>query len=427
MARYRTGGVVGRATQTSAEVTAPKTASILRHPLAIESLLRWCFVAGVFSLWLGGLGGSFQPSRLILFVALSVIFLVARRVIVSPVGWPIYGGFVSILVLGVLTLPFSEDPKSGLALMTTVALGMASILLVRGPVNLRTARQIRDAWSYGLIVTLPIAVYEILSGNHFAYALDRRNVGGAIGDLPFASVFFGNYNNYSAYVCLAYPMLLGTMLEARTLKGKLSYLLAVVVTLAITIINTSRIAILFVGISTIVILSVWHRRNKLVLLFLGAAALFFVPASGFDLRYAQLRFAADLLTDQSALERAGLIAAGFDAMRETFGVGLGPGGFVPFAAQRYPDLIPNPHNMLIEFAVNFSLFGALSFFGVLAVLFLRVRTRLDLPPALRLPVLVTLPFVPLIGSLNSLAVGYTYWWYWIAATFLISLAHDEHR
>ncbi len=402
--------------------TSSAPASASARVVRVESLLHGGFIAGVFLLWLGGLGGSLQPSRLVLLAMLALIALVSRIVVLVPAVYPVYVAYAAILALGVLTLPLSTDVRAGLALISTVLLGMTSILFIRTRISWQGARQVRDAWSAALLCTLPFALYEIASGNHFVYALEQRDVGGDIGVLPFASVFFGNYNNYSTFVCLSYPMLLGTLLETQSKPRRALLLVGAALSLAVTLINTSRIATLFVLLAAIVIVAAAYRGSVLGLLALVGITGAAVWASGFNLQYAQLRLAVDLVRDQSASERIDLIVAGARALQDSYGLGLGPGGFVPYISEKYPGLIPNPHNLLLELAVNFSLYASVAFAAILVLLFLRLMRRRDIPVGLRLPVLITLPFVPLIGSLNSLAVGYTYWWYWMATAVLVSVS-----
>jgi hypothetical protein len=402
--------------------TAIAAATVSPRVMRIESLLHGGLIGGVFLLWLGGLGGSLQPSRLVLVAMLALIVFVSRAVVLVRGAYPVYAAYALIFALGVLTIPLSTDVRGGLSLMSTMVLGMTSILLVRTRISWRGARQVRDAWSAALLCTLPFAVYEITSGNHFVYALEQRNVGGEIGALPFASVFFGNHNNYSTFICLSYPMLLGTLLDTSSTPRRAMLLLGSALSLAITLINTSRIATLFVLVASIVIVATAYRGSILGLVALVGIAGAAVWASGFNLQYAQLRFAVDLVRDQSASERFDLTLAGAQALGDSFGLGLGPGGFVPYVTKKYPGLIENPHNLLLELAVNFSLYASIAFMAVLGLLFVRLVRRPDVPPGLRLPVLITLPFVPIIGSLNSLAVGYTYWWYWMATAVLVSVS-----
>lgn len=386
---------------------------------ALSFALLW---AGIVSLALGGLGGSLQPSRLIILGGVALAVIRQRHLVFMRDARPLYVTYAGIITLGLLTLPLSSNVAAGLGLIVTVAIGMAAVLLVRSVPTLEGARLVRGAWTYALLATLPIAVYEIYSGTHFAFALEERNVAGGIGELPYASVFFGNYNNYSTFICLAYPMLLGALLERVSVPRRLFLLAGLALCLAVTLVNTSRIAMLFLAVSTVVALASGVRGSRIWLLLSGVGVFFMVRASGLTWQYLQLRLANDLSADASASERVGLIQASVDGLIGSFGFGLGPGGFVGFVENRYPSLIPNPHNLLLELAVNFSVLAAVLFLGLLAFLFVRTLRNRELTAGLRIPVLVTLPFVPLIGALNSLAVGYTYWWYWLASALYIALA-----
>jgi O-antigen ligase len=280
---------------------------------------------------------------------------------------------------------------------------------------------VRSCWILALSGTLVVAAVEIVTGAHFAYSLEDRAVGGAFGELPYASVFFGNYNNYSTYLCLAYPMVLGAIMDAQHLGRRLALVCCAVLTGAVVLVNTSRMAMLFVAFVTVCAVLTQRRTGRLVPIVLLAAVAGIVQATEFSWQYTLLRL-GQVFSDDSTSERAGLVVASIDALAQSLGLGLGPGGFVEFVETSYPHLIPNPHNMLLEFAVNFGIVGAALFIAAIVVIWMAAWRAKALPLGLRFPLLVTLPCVPLIGAINSLAVGYTYWWVWIASTVAIVAA-----
>jgi O-antigen ligase len=185
-------------------------------------------------------------------------------------------------------------------------------------------------------------------------------------------------------------------------------------------------AMLFVAFVTVCALVVQRRSGRVMPILLVAAVAGVVQATEFSWQYTLLRL-GQVFTDESTSERAGLVAASVDALRQSIGLGLGPGGFVDFIESSYPHLIPNPHNMLLELAVNFGVLGAVLFVVAVVVIWLAALRARTLPIGLRFPLLVTLPCVPFIGAINSLAVGYTYWWVWIASAVSIAGAAADTR
>jgi len=379
------------------------------------------FYASILTLALGGLGGSFQPSRLLLLMGLAWTAIATGRFGVVRSVRLLYWTFVGILAVGVLTLPLSTDLPAGIALLVTTAVGMSAMLLIPVDGGVDAAELVREGWVVALSGTLVVAGVEIGTGTHFALSIEDRAVGGTFGELPYASVFFGNYNNYSAYLCLAYPLVLGALMDARSWGRRLFLILCAVLTAAVVVVNTSRMAMLFVAFATVCALFVQRRSSRLIPILLLAAVAGIVQATEFSWQYTLLRL-SQVFSDESTNERAGLVMASLDALWQSLGLGLGPGGFVNFAESSYPHLIPNPHNMLLEFAVNFGIVGAALFVAAIVVIWMAAWRAKTLPLGLRFPLLVTLPCVPLIGAINSLAVGYTYWWVWIASMVAIVAA-----
>src|SRR5947207_2656330 len=138
------------------------------------SFIHTILLASIALLTLGGLGGSFQPARLLLLFALPVVLVAAaqarRRTQVELLTLATYAMLTGFAALSLLWSPARAD---GVNRMIVVLIGMCSILYVRvSPKTVETARRVRDAWSFALALTLPVAMYELATGNHFAYALE---------------------------------------------------------------------------------------------------------------------------------------------------------------------------------------------------------------------------------------------------------------
>jgi hypothetical protein len=387
---------------------------------------RALFVAVVL-LCLGGLGGSLQPSRLVLLVygLPALAHLLTRAQLRTPAEWSAVGACSLLVFFGALSLTWTPVPVDGLQMLVVVAIGMLAICLAcMSRKTIAAARCVRDGWSLALVVTLPFAMYELATGNHFAYALDERNLGGTIGAAPFASVFFGNFNNYSAFISLALPMMLGTIESTRERVRRWLWGAGVVLALAIIVVNTNRLSMIF---TAWLLLYYLMTRRKWWLPSVAAACLMAVAVwcGAFDeeidsiLLIASIKFEVLGTSDESVDQRTGLIAAGINELTDSYGIGGGLGSFEHRLRERYPDLIPNAHNLAIELATNFGIPATLAFFVFLSYLFV-VCLRATLPADLRSPVIASLPFVPAIGAINSQAVGYTYWWLWFATVLLIA-------
>lgn len=401
---------------------------------------NWCrpnglLVAAVFLLALGGIGGSWQPSRLVLLAgALPALFALAARprprCTVERSAWLCA---ITLVSLGALSLSWSDYPIEGISLWLVVATGLTALAYVRAtPLTLQSARHIRDAWTSALVVTLPVALYELLTGNHFIYALEDRDIGGGFGALPFASVFFGNYNNYCVFICLALPMLFGSIECARSVGLRLLLTASAALSYAILVVNTSRLALAFAAwlmIYYAITRPAW--RLWLAIALIAAFSAILVADFGTDLEniiaVATLKFENVNESDNSTSERIDLILAGINAVTETYGLGLGIGAFEPYLRSVHPNLIPNAHNLFIELATNFGLVPTMAFAILLVHIFAAVQKR-RLPNDLSAAVTTSIPFVPALGAINSQAVGYTYWWLWMATmVFFAAIAQQQEK
>ena len=103
------------------------------------------------------------------------------------------------------------------------------------------------------------ALYELATGTHFAYALDERNLGGDFGAVLFASVFFGNFNNYCAFICLALPMMFGTLEASRLTGRRWFWATCISLTYLILTVNANRLSMVFAAVLLVYYLVT--RRN----------------------------------------------------------------------------------------------------------------------------------------------------------------------
>ncbi|MBW7924904.1 MAG: hypothetical protein H3C59_09190 [Burkholderiaceae bacterium] len=374
---------------------------------------------------LGGLGGSFQPTRLVLLVFLlpTVHLLIFRCMQLHRTDFITMAGLGIIASLGVLSLAWTPTPAAGLNRMSVVLIGMTSAIYVAAtPKTIEAARQVRDAWSAALALTMPLAVYELATDNHFTYAFDERFVGGDFGALPFASVFFGNFNDYCTFIALTLPMALGSLESARHRGVRLLWGATIVLALVVLVVNLNRLALIFAAWVGLYYLGTRQslRRVALVLAaiaFIGLGLGMFGEQADTLVAYAVLKFSSLAADDESAGQRLALIAAGVQSLFLSAGMGLGVGSLETFLQRQHPELIPNPHNLMIELAANFGLPSALVFVVLLVYLYIRALMS-RLVADLRSPVIVSLPFVPIIGAIGSQAIGYTYWWLWLGTMAL---------
>lgn len=384
----------------------------------------------IFFLCLGGLGGSFQPSRLvILVIPLLLNFFLNKKHLqynkTIQFGLKVY--FVWILY-GTISLFWSADPAAGLnSEIIVMIIGMLSLLFF--PLLLKNDKKslliIRNAWILGLVFTIPLAIYEIVTMTHFTYSEEDRLIGGIGIYAPFASVFFGNYNNYCVYICLCFPMVLWALLDDKNKTRKVLYLLLISISILIIFINTNRTSMLVVA---LYFLSLLRLKARNIITVFGLAALLlmsyrFLPTTitdNIEILFNN-RVNVDYNEDTSANIRKGVFLSGLDFLSESNGFGVGAGAFETHMAKspRHQGII-NPHNFFLEIASQYGLL----IFGLFVVwLFLimrRIYKNSYISQSLKRVFYVSIVVIPIIGVINSDSLGFTYWWVYISSLAVIS-------
>lgn len=398
------------------------------------SLDQWLYFFAIASLSLGGVGGSLQPSRL-LSVCLLPYVLVNLQAQLRPGRSALDKTTVmlaaSLVFLAALSVVWSYDPGGSVGYTVVLCINLLPLLYIASLAHERRA-QLRTvtllAWLTCLALTLPVAFYELTTGNHFQFAIEGRGGGDvAIMLIPFASVFFGNFNDYSLFVTLCVTILLSFSAGG---TGRARFLLFVPIVLALVVLtfNSSRGAL---G-ATLVVIAVRLAASFGVARVFGVLAVAVLALLGMSesddsplLTLVLFKFTdvSDDLTNDDG--RLAIIMACLQGLADSYGLGLGANGYGEYLSQYFPNIIPNPHNLVLELALNFSLLGLL-IFSLHAVTLLRrffskywASEISGSALALRTAPLLLLP---LIGVVQSHLTGYTYFWYWYSAYILLSLS-----
>jgi len=388
-------------------------------------LFTYFMCAAIVATLAGGLGGSLQPARLLLAALTPLVLVLSPAgVKLTPVAKQALTMAILMVLIGGLSLAWTADVLGGLGMLLAVSVGALSLYIVtRSDLTADGVRLLMWAWVGIVGISLPIAFYEIATGNHFQFAFEDRVIGG-IGEFPFASIFFGNYNDYSTWLCLAFPITMAAFFEAKKIHTKSIVMIINIAIVAIIIINTSRASLAYVSIVCLFYIFIFNSFRIFAAIFLVVL----IPAvliqyqgqvlDIFDL--AVYRFEVAGAMDESYIQRSGLVAGGVRAIIESYGIGVGVGGFEEYINDNYPYLIPNPHNLLLEIGVNFGVIPLLLFVALLVRLFLVGFFRRDIPQGFRMSIMFGALSVPVIGAVPSQAIGYTYWWTWLAT--LIAMA-----
>jgi O-antigen ligase len=383
-------------------------------------VFTYLFCAIIVATLAGGVGESYQPARVLAAGVGVIAVLFARNSIktIPTVRQAII--MAGILVLsGLISLSWSTDVAGGIGMLLAVSVGAMSLYIVSiSDLSVAGIRLLMWAWVAAVGLSMPIAYYEIATGNHFQFSLDSRNLGGTFNDLPFAAIFFGNYNDFSTWLCLAFPITMAAFIEAKGVYRKASVAILNILVVGVIFVNTSRACLAYVAAIIAVYIFKYHSFRMYVSLFIAIILPIFIIRYNDQIldvyALAIYRFEVTNEIDESYIQRTGLLLSGIQAIFDSFGLGVGLGGFEEYVNDNYPYLIPNPHNILLEIAVNFGVVPLLVFGGLVIKLFSTGFLQKQIPESFRLAVTLGAIAVPVIGAVPSQAIGYIYWWVWLA-------------
>lgn len=289
---------------------------------------------------------------------------------------------------------------------------------------------IYNSWLLFLVFTLPIACIEIIFDWHLpvSYLEQGQSIGSSGMAKRFASVSFGNYNQFVFILCLIIPLLLSFFLKENAVKYSKRYkryiIVCVIVSLLIILLNGSRGGLIASLISLILLVLFMRKkllRNKVQLLkflFLivisASTGLYFILNS--DIMYYILyRLTAVGYEDNT---RISLIIAGWDLLVESNFVGIGAGNFMEklntlsYNVKELP-----PHNMIIELCTELGVF----FFFLLSIpfCFSLIKGLKSNVLNIRYLVVILVIIFPIIFVINSVYVYLPYMWIGLTSYYLL--------
>ena len=123
---------------------------------------------------------------------------------------------------------------------TTTMMGAIMALSIWGLRARNSLKSINYGWLLFVFLTMPIAIWELTTGNHLSSGSFNEDTVGAFGVMkPFAAVTFVNYNSYVVMLCIAVPFLYALLFKGGIIDRVCS-LIALMFTFVVLVFNTSR-------------------------------------------------------------------------------------------------------------------------------------------------------------------------------------------
>lgn len=383
----------------------------------------------IIALSLGGLGGSYQASRIIILFATLLILKKLKyhsKNNIYKLGMYAYS---FTLIYGVISLSWSALPLEGLrSELIVMLIGMISLpVFFQEKDNPNKETIIRNAWTISLIIVSALGLYEYVTDNHFTGYGERVLGGEELLLTTYISVFFGNYNNYNAYVSLAFPFLLWNIFEERKKLYRSLYMITAVFIIFSVFVNTSKMAmaLIIIYVSSFLFLNLKSRKKKYfsALLIIAIPILFYNIINLDLIKEALIYRLSDAFTsnDESTIKRLSVLYGGLEMLMKTVGLGVGAGSFEAsiLSTDSYAGLT-NPHNLIIELLSQYGIITFLLYLVWFFYIYKSTNKNSSLSKNGKLATKIAILSIPLVGLLNSHALGYTYWWVFFSSLALLS-------
>lgn len=405
----------------------PEELSKLPDKINIYDKLLFFFV---FLQAFGQIGGALQPIRIFVILLIPVVFLFSikniqimnlyRFEIYFFCIWIIYG---ILSLLWVISLP---DSLKEISYLIVNFMAFFTIIFLANKSN-KPQESILKGWMALFAITFPIAIYEFLTDIHLPIATQSdgmvMNYAYNVFERRFASVTYGNLNEYNLVLCYSLPFIFGAMLRPNT-KIKRFFVVAMILGLTyIVIMNGSRGAVISMLIGYFVFVFYYFKTYRSIAFILVLfIALLFLSIYYFDEIFFVIlsRFSEQGLSDDG---RSQIFSNGVNVFFNTFMFGVGAGNFMPTMDKVYQLELTSPHNLFLEIGVQYGLMIFMCFIYLLIKLYRTQRMNNDnLNKYVVMSALLMFPFTAAIDSgylLNS--------WIWMFLSSLYILADGRYN
>lgn len=372
---------------------------------------------------LGGLGGFFQPVRLVLLILIPFLFIsrnsnfkIYRYELVTFYIW---------IVFGIISLTWvyfmGESIKEIVYLMIYFA---GFFVIVYLSTNAKKPKEsIIKGWIFLFILTIPVALLELFFDIHLPSAYDQEAVimnFQGIGELDrhFASINYGNLNGYNVILIYALPFVLSIQLSYLSkLRKTLGWIVFIILS-SIIIMNGSRGAFICLLI-VITVFILYYIKNIKALISIGvmfSLPLFYLLFTDNEIyKLISARFTEQGLVDNTRLN---LIQMGLKSLFDSNFIGIGVANFNPTMKYKYNQELTAPHNFFIEILAQYGVLIFILFIG----LFIRIfkKNKKNNSKKNSFIVISSLCMYPISAIITSGYIQSAWTWLFIASLYIVA-------
>lgn len=373
----------------------------------------------------GQIGGTFQPIRVLVILSAPYIFtfylknqetlksIFYERLLFSV--WILYG------LISILWVTAPSDGFKEIIYLTVNSFAFFLIIVLANKSN-RPQTSIIKGWVILFLVTLPVALYELWFDNHLSIATQESgmvmNYTYNIFERRFASVTYGNLNEYNLILCYTIPFVLGVLLSSKNKKTVILNWTVAFLLSYIIIVNGSRAAFLSLIIAYF-IFSLYYTKSKksfrtligIIIVVIYVISMYADKIFGVVLA----RFSEQGFNDDGRTE---IFSFGIKSLFETYFFGVGAGNFKHTMDKVYHLELTSPHNLLLEIAVQYGLVILLLFVGYLFRLYKKQKDNQS--PMNKFIIIGSLCMFPLTSTIDSGYILNIWIWMFLASMYVIA-------
>ena len=335
----------------------------------------------IISLIFGNFGNAFQIVRIMALLMAPSLF---RK---YPLCRYYSKNYVNVIrffyCFAVLSLLWTGDKIEGLKALAYYPIHFLIFfeILIFSKFAKNPLKTISLSWLVVVSLSLPIALWEIMTDNHLALSKFDSNLSLSNGltavKVHFAAVTFGNYNGYVTFICFALPFLFYCLLTSEKMFYKSCCLVTIILCLVTILFNASRGGLLSFVVMTIVYY-IMTPKNVIKIALLVLPVLYVIP---FLIENGSAMFELIMMRaeDGGMLEddvRSTIWGLSIKVLLNSFGIGAGVMG-TRMAMEALKAPVTIPHNMVLEIMTDFGIvFGAIFVIYVIK-LFFKARSHIN--------------------------------------------------
>lgn len=391
-------------------------------------------IVSICMLAFGNIGGALQPIRVMTFLTLPLTFSWlfqkshnkrVQKILFFLLVWYIYI---------VISLNWTPDPSTGLKEIFYYFIHFFVFIQILAFADKAKApkNSISTGWVTLLLITLPIALYEIITQNHLSmdtFGDSGFSIDGEILPYRRASVTFGNLNAFVVVLICSTPFLLSKLYKARGLI-KFSLLVLLTCLIYVIFVNSSRGGI----ISTFAILAVFlfFKLIKLkgispikffktisltvIIIYLFSKYFYLINNNNIFVKFLSIfsSGSSGLVEDGP---RTQIYKVAYKVSLDNHLLGSGVGSEIMVLSTNGAD-VANSHNLFLELLVQFGIFVFLGFLYFLFRIFYSAR-NINIDHHKLVVYCSFFSFIPLV-IINSTYLTMPLFWIYLASLFVYS-------